>query len=74
MWVVREASKNSVKVCGGEAKDRDLEQAEEQGWEEENCLLLTLWEFEGRGKLHLHVCTQGVDLGWRYHIPILGDG
>ena len=48
VWVVREASKNSVKVCGGEAKDRDLEQVEEQGWEEENCLLLTLREFEGR--------------------------
>ena len=37
-----------MKVCGGEAKDRDLEQVEEQGWEEENCLLLTLREFEGR--------------------------
>lgn len=37
VWVVREVPRTTVKRCGCETNDRDLEHVEEQGWEEEGC-------------------------------------
>lgn len=54
----------TVRVCGHGADNRDLGQAEEQGWEEEDCLLLALRNFRNC------MSTSGAqkeDLGWIPH-------
>lgn len=45
VWVVGEASKTTVRVCGCGATE--LELVEEQGWGEEGYLILTLGKLEG---------------------------